>query len=55
MAGAVLAAFIIGSSQIITTKVGPTIYGLPAVGVVGYALSALLGLGLVIDILRGRR
>ena len=53
--GMVLAAFIIGSSLIITTKMGPTIYGLPAVGVVGYALSALLGLGLVIDILRGRR
>lgn len=53
--GMVLAAIIIGSSLIITTKVGPTIYGLPAVGVVGYALSAMLGLGLVIDILRGRR
>ena len=53
--GMVLAAVIIGSSLIITTKVGPTIFGLPAVGVVGYAISAMVGLSLVIDILRGRR
>ncbi len=52
--GIITAAIIIGSSMIITTGVGPFIFGLPALGVIGYLLSVVLGLYLVITILRTR-
>jgi ubiquinone biosynthesis protein len=50
--GIITAAIIMGSSMIITTGVGPFIFGLPALGVIGYLLSVVLGLWLVITILR---
>ncbi|MEJ2056506.1 MAG: AarF/UbiB family protein [Desulfofustis sp.] len=53
--GIITAAIIMGSSMIITTGVGPFLFGLPAFGVIGYLLSVVLGLWLVITILRNRR
>lgn len=53
--GIVAGAIIMGSSMIITTGVGPFIFGLPALGVIGYLLSVVLGLWLVINILRKKR
>jgi ubiquinone biosynthesis protein len=53
--GIITAAIIIGSSMIITTGVRPFIMGLPALGVIGYLLSVLLGLWLVITILRKKK
>jgi len=53
--GIITAAIIIGSSMIITTGVRPFLFGLPALGVIGYLLSVLLGLWLVITILRNKR
>ncbi len=50
--GIITAAIIMGSSMIITTGVGPFLFGLPALGVIGYLLSVVLGLWLVITILR---
>jgi len=50
-----IAAMIIGSSMIITTGVQPLLFGYPAFGIIGYLISGLLGLWLVIDILRSRR
>ena len=47
-------AIIMGSSMIITTGVGPYMFGFPALGVIGYLLSVVLGLWLVITILRNR-
>ncbi len=47
-------AIIMGSSMIITTGVGPFMFGFPALGVIGYLLSVILGLWLVITILRNR-
>jgi len=51
----IIAALIIGSSMIITTGVKPLLFGFPALGIVGYVVSGLLGLWVVINILRSRR
>ncbi len=53
--GIIVAALIIGSSMIITTGVGPLLFGFPALGVIGYLISACIGLWLVISIIRTRR
>jgi ubiquinone biosynthesis protein len=52
--GIILGALIIGSSMIITTGVGPLLFGYPALGMTGYLISAILGLWLIITIIRGR-
>jgi ubiquinone biosynthesis protein len=51
----IIAAMIIGSSMIITTGIGPLLFGFPALGVIGYLISALLGLWLVFNIIRHRK
>lgn len=48
----ILAAIIIGSSLIIQTDKGPHFMGFPVIGVLGFLIAAILGLGLVIMILR---
>lgn len=53
--GIIIAAMIIGSSMIITTGVGPLLFGFPAIGVIGYLISGLLGLWLIFNIIRGRK
>jgi len=53
--GIIIAALIVGSSMIITTGVKPLLFGFPALGVIGYLVSGLLGLWLIINILRKRR
>jgi ubiquinone biosynthesis protein len=50
--GLLTSAMIIGSSMIVTTGVKPFLFGYPALGIIGYVLSALFGLWLVIDIIR---
>ena len=52
--GIIAAAMIIGSSLIITTGIPPLFIGYPVLGLVGYLISALLGLWIVFDILRSR-
>lgn len=51
----IIGAMIIGSSMIITTGVKPLLFGYPALGVIGFLISGVLGLWLVFTILRGRR
>jgi len=51
----IIAALIVGSSMVITTGVKPLLFGFPALGVVGYLVSGILGLWLVINILRKKR
>jgi len=51
----ILGAVIIGSSMIITTGVKPLLFGYPAIGLVGYLISAILGMIVVINIFRGRK
>jgi ubiquinone biosynthesis protein len=53
--GIIVAALIVGSSMIITTGVGPFIFGFPALGVIGYLISTVLGLWLVVTILRTKK
>lgn len=50
--GIIIAALIVGSSMIITTGVKPLLFGFPALGVIGFLVSGLLGIWLIITILR---
>jgi ubiquinone biosynthesis protein len=52
--GIIIGCLIIGSSMIITTGVPPLLFGYPALGIVGYTISALLGLGLAFSIIRAK-
>jgi ubiquinone biosynthesis protein len=51
----IIAAMIIGSSMIITTGVRPLLFGFPALGVIGYIISGLLGLWLLLNIIRRQK
>ena len=53
--GVIIGALIIGSSLIVTTGIEPHFLGYPALGIVGYLLSAVLGLYVVWDIIRHGR
>jgi ubiquinone biosynthesis protein len=53
--GIIIAALIIGSSMIITTGVRPHLFGFPALGIIGYIISGIVGLWLVFNIIRTRR
>jgi len=53
--GIIIAALIVGSSMVITTGVKPLLFGFPALGVVGYLVSGVLGLWLIVNILRKKR
>ena len=50
--GVIIGALIIGSSMIVTTGIHPLLFGYPALGIVGYLISALLGLYIVWGIIR---
>jgi ubiquinone biosynthesis protein len=51
----IIGALIIGSSLIITTGTGPLFFGLPALGIIGYLISSLLGLWLIVNIIRTKK
>ena len=51
----IIGALVVGSSIITATGAGPQIFGYPAIGIIGYLISGLLGLWIVIDILRHSR
>jgi ubiquinone biosynthesis protein len=53
--GIIIGAIIMGSSMIITTGIGPYLFGFPALGVIGYLLSVVLGLWLIVTILRTKK
>jgi ubiquinone biosynthesis protein len=53
--GLVIAALIIGSSMIITSGVGPFLFGYPVLGILGFLFSVVLGLWLIIQMIRGRK
>ena len=53
--GIIIAALIIASSMIITTGVKPLLWGFPALGIIGYVISGVLGLWLIFTIIRTRR
>jgi len=51
----VIAALIVGSSFVLQRAAGPQLFGLPAVGLVGFTAAAILGLWLAVGILRSGR
>jgi ubiquinone biosynthesis protein len=53
--GVIVGSLIVGSSLIVTTRAGPTLFGYPALGIVGYVISALFGFYIVFDIVRHGR
>jgi ubiquinone biosynthesis protein len=52
--GMIIGALIVGSSLLMQTSSGPTLLGLPAVGIVGYLVAAILGLAMVFSMWRSR-
>ncbi|MGB0744677.1 MAG: ABC1 kinase family protein, partial [Opitutales bacterium] len=50
--GIIVGSLIIGSSLVITTGVKPLLFGYPAIGILGFLVSGLLGLYIVISTLR---
>lgn len=53
--GVIVGSLIIGSSLIVTTGIQPHLFGYPALGIIGYLMSAVLGLYVVWDIIRHGR
>jgi ubiquinone biosynthesis protein len=53
--GVIVGSLIVGSSLIVTTRAGPQLWGYPALGIIGYLLSALIGFYIVFDIVRHSR
>jgi len=53
--GVVVGSLMIGSSLIVTTGLGPRLFGYPALGLVGYLISAIFGLYVMWDIIRRGR
>ncbi len=51
----ILGSAVIGSSIVITTGVRPLIWGYPAIGILGYLLSGVIGMYVAFDILRHGR
>jgi len=50
--GVVIGSLMIGSSLIVTTGLGPRLFGYPALGIVGYLISAIFGVYVIFDIIR---
>ncbi|MBW2594926.1 MAG: 2-polyprenylphenol 6-hydroxylase [Deltaproteobacteria bacterium] len=51
----IISALIIGSSLVIRTEMGPFLFGFPILGVVGFSIAGIFGIGLLISILRSGR
>ncbi|CAG0954544.1 aarF domain-containing kinase [Methanosarcinales archaeon] len=48
----IIAALIVGSSLIIQTRMSPSLFGVPLLGMVGFLIAGFLGIGLLISIIR---
>ncbi len=53
--GVIIGSLVIGSSLIVTTGIQPHLFGFPALGIIGYLLSAILAFYVVWDIIRHGR
>lgn len=54
-ASLIIAALIVGSSLILQQGIGPTISNISIIGIIGYIIAGVLGLGLIISIFRSSR
>jgi ubiquinone biosynthesis protein len=50
-----ISALIIGSSLILRANIGPSLWGIPLLGLFGYVIAGILGFGLLISIFRSGR
>ncbi len=48
----IVSSLIIGSSLIMTTEIGPLLFGFPMLGIVGYCIAGIFGIWLVVSIFR---
>ncbi|MCE8422545.1 MAG: hypothetical protein J5U16_01265 [Candidatus Methanoperedens sp.] len=48
----IIAALIVGSSLIIQTRMSPSLFGVPFLGIFGFLMAGFLGLGLLYSIIR---
>jgi ubiquinone biosynthesis protein len=53
--GIIIGSLIIGSSMIITTGIKPLLFGYPVIGILGYLISAILGIWLVFNIIKSKK
>ncbi len=53
-AAVIIGALIVGSSLVMQVPLGPSIFGFPLLGIIGYLLASVLGLKLIWDIFRSR-
>jgi len=51
----IISSLIVGSSLILRTHFGPMLFGLPVLGLFGFTIAGVLGIGLLISILRSGR
>ncbi len=51
----IISALIVGSSLVVQSNLGPSVWGYPLLGILGYGVASILGIGVVISILRGGR
>ncbi|MBN2516477.1 MAG: AarF/ABC1/UbiB kinase family protein [Deltaproteobacteria bacterium] len=51
----VISSIVVGSSLIINTNIGPTLFGLPVFGLIGFSMAGILGVWLIIAIIRSGR
>jgi len=51
----IISSLIVGSSLIIRTQIGPFLFGFPILGLVGFSIAGIFGIGLLISILRSGR
>jgi ubiquinone biosynthesis protein len=48
----IIASLIVGSSLIIQTRMSPSLFGVPLLGIMGFLIAGFLGIGLLISIIR---
>lgn len=51
----IIASVVVGSSLMVANDVGPKFFSFPVLGIIGYLISAFLGMWIVINILRSNR
>jgi len=52
--GLIVASLIIGSSLLVQSSVGPKLFNLPILGILGYSIAGLLGLWLIFNIIKSK-
>jgi len=53
-AAVIIGSLIVGSSLVMQVSLGPSLFGFPLLGIIGYLLASVLGLKLIWDIFRSR-